>query len=218
MPHQARPDQTAYWNNARWQAELVYAIQSVVHAPANIPSTSTPGIHGIVQILYANGKIENPKIIKSTGNPDLDMLMVKQMAAAKPPKPIGPHASEPHVFQIPLDMPTAFESYEYSVYAAIGRHGFYPRGSLLRGFTGNTTIDFDDLNGKVSDIVINKSSGHSDLDKTAVKVVASATLPAVPPSFAGKTSHIEVIICYSINNSNVCPSGRNVIKEHANFR
>ena len=217
MPHQAKPDQTAYWSNPRWQAELLYSIQSVVHAPANIPSTSTPGIHGIVQILYANGKIENPKIIKSTGHPDLDKLMVKQIASAKLPKPIGSHAGRPHVFQIPLDMPTPFESYEYSTYAAIS-HRFYPRGSFMRGITGNVTIDFDDLDGKASHIVIAKSSGYSDLDKAAVKSIKRSTLPAAPPAYAGKTAHMKVIFCYSLKKSNVCQSGRNVIEIHGNLR
>lgn len=214
VPHHAKPGKhatQAYWNDPRWQASLLKAVQSAVHAPATVPSASTPGIHGTVEFLVVNGTIQNPVIVTSTGNPDYDKLMLRQVAAAKVPAPIGPHAMESHEFELPLDMPTPYESFQAVVYAAIDFRKRYPREGLMRGHTGTTTIDFDYTDAKASNITITKSSGSKPLDMASVTSISNALLPT-PPSFdAGKTLHMEVMLCYSLNNTNNCPSGKNVI-------
>jgi outer membrane biosynthesis protein TonB len=214
MPHQTKldkPDQHAYWNDPKWQASLLNAVQSAVHAPASVPSASTPGIHGTVEFLFANGTVQNPVIVTSTGNPDYDKLMLQQVATANVPAPIGPHANESHEFELPLDMPTPFEAFQSEVYAAIDYRKLYPREGLLGGSTGTTTVDFDYLDAKVSNIKITKSSGDRPLDNASVTAISNALLPT-PPSFdVGKTLHIQVLLCYSLNNTNSCPSGKNVI-------
>lgn len=211
MPHHAKPDMQPYWNDPKWQSSLLKAVQSAVHAPAGVPPASTPGIHGTVEFLLANGTIQNPKIVNSTGNPNYDKLMLQQVAKANAPAPIGPRAKEPHAFELPLDMPTAFESFQSSIYAAIDYRKLYPREGLLGGSTGTTTVDFDYLDTKVKNIKVMKSSGDSPLDNASVTAISNASMPT-PPSFdVGKTLHMQVLLCYSFNNTNSCPSGNNVI-------
>ena len=197
--------------NPYWQAEMFEAVQCTVHLPDDTTSPATPDVHGTVKFLFANGKIEDPEIVASTGNPDLDKLMLQQVVTAKIPKPFGLHTGQPHAFELPLEMFTPYESFQYNVYAAIDRTKFYSRDAILKGDTGRTTVDFDYLDGKALNIVIAKSSGSKYLDQPSVDAVSRAVLPAAPPGYAGKTVPMEVIVCYCLNSSKSCPTGKNVI-------
>jgi len=201
----------AYWMNSYWQAEMFAAIQCVVRLPANAASPATPGIHGTVKFLFSNGKIEDPEIVASTGDPDLDKLMLQQVVTAKIPKPYGLHTDQPHEFELPLEMFTPYKSFEYNVYAEIDRKQEYPRDPLLQDIMGITALDFDYLDAKASHIVMVKSSGNKQLDKASLGAVTKAKMPAAPPGYAGKTLHMLVIFCYDINYAQKCPTGKNVI-------
>jgi len=215
LPPRVNPGTQDYWENPQWRAELFVAVQSVVHLPANASSSSTTGIHGTVQFRFDNGAINDPAIVASTGDPYLDKLMLQQVVTTKIPKPIGLHSDQPHEFELALDMPTYFEWFENNVYAAIDSKKLFPRDALVMRHTGSTAVDFDYLDGKTLNIVIAKSSGHVELDKTSINTVSKAELPAAPPGNAGKTIPIEVIICYDIDNSIKCPTGSNVIDVEA---
>jgi len=210
-PPHINPATQAYWENPLWQAEMFNAVQSKVHIPANLNTPGTHGTHGTVRFQFDDGIIKNPVIVASTGDPDLDKLMLQQVASAQVPKPTGPHADEPHEFELPLNMPTPFEWFENNVYAAIDHKKLYPRDPILKGKTGSTTVDFDYLDAKASHIVIVKSSGNKELDQASVGAVSNAELPAAPPGYAGKTLHMVVIVCYCINSTKSCPTGKNVL-------
>lgn len=214
-PHQPnRPplfSDQAYWTNPFWQVELFSAVQSVVHLPANAASLATPRIHGTVKFLYDNGAVKDPVIVASTGNPQLDKLLLQQVVTAKVPKPYGLHTDQPHEFELPLEMFTPYESFEYNVYAAIDRNKLYPRDPILKGEIGSTTVDFDYLDGKALNIVIAKSSENKELDQASIDAVSKAELPAPPPGYDGKTLPMQVIVCYCLNSSKSCSAGKNVI-------
>lgn len=197
--------------NPYWQAGLFSAVQSVVHLPANPAGPVTPGIQGTVKFLFANGKIEDPEIVASTGDPDLDKLMLQQVVTAKIPKPYGLHTDQPHEFELPLEMFTLYKSFEYNVYAEIDRKQEYPRDPLLGNIMGIATIDFDYLDAKSIHIVIVKSSGSKQLDKASLDAISKAELPTAPPGYAGKTLHMQAIFCYDLNYAQKCPTGNNVI-------
>lgn len=201
----------AYWMNPFWQAELFSAVQCVARLPSNAASPATPGIHGTIKFLFDNGAVKDPVIVESTGNPQLDKLLLQQVVTAKVPKPYGLHTDQPHEFELPLEMFTPYKSFEYNVYAAIDRTKFYGRDAIIKGDTGSTTVDFDYLDGKALNIAIAKSSGSRYLDQPSVDTVSKALLPAAPPGYAGKTLHMVVIFCYDINYAKKCPTGKNVI-------
>ncbi|HVA56166.1 MAG TPA: hypothetical protein VNI53_10295, partial [Gammaproteobacteria bacterium] len=201
----------AYWMNPTWQAEMFAAVQCVVRLPANAASPAMPGIQGTVKFLFVNGAVKDPIIIKSTVNPQLDKLLLKQVVTAKIPKPFGLHTDQPHEFVMSFEMFTPYESFEYNVYAAIDRKQEYPRDPLLQDIMGITALDFDYLDAKASHIVMVKSSGTKQLDKASLDAVSKAELPAAPPGYAGKTLHMSVIFCYDINYAETCPTGENVI-------
>ena len=80
-----------------------------------------------------------------------------------------------------------------------------------RGKQGVVTVGFDYQDGKAVNIGISKSSNEHTLDAASVGAVTKASLPPPSPSYAGKTLHMEVIMCYSLNNTDICPSMYNVI-------
>ncbi len=205
------PGNRPYWTNVAWQAQMFEAIQYMVHLPANAASPAKPGVHGTVKFLFANGKIEDPEIVASTGNPDLDKLLLQQVVTAKVPKPYGLHTDQPHEFELPLQMFAPYESFQYNVYAAIDRKKVYGREALLKDDTGITTVGFDYRDGKALNIVIVKSSGSRYLDQRSVAAVSSAVMPPPSPGYAGKTLHMVAIFCYDINNAHKCQTGENVI-------
>lgn len=205
------PGNRPYWTNAGWQAAMHTAIQCVVHLPANMDTASTSGMQATVRFLYAHGVIKNPMIVKSTGNPDVDKLLLQQVITAKIPKPFGLHTDQSHEFELPLDMFTPYESFEYNVYAAIDRKQVYPRDPIIYGITGSTTVDFDYLNAKASHIVIVKSSGNKELDQSSVSAIYNAELPLPTPGYTSKTIPMQVIVCYCLNSAESCPTGKNVV-------
>ncbi|HET7176631.1 MAG TPA: hypothetical protein VFK21_11565 [Gammaproteobacteria bacterium] len=189
------------------------AVQSMVHQTDG--GTSIVGVNGMVRFTVTDGAIENPEIVASTGYADLDKLMLQQVASAKPPKTWGPHAHEPHEFELLLDMLTPFDSFQYHVYRAIDAWKVYPRDPIIAGSTGDTVVDFDYLDSKAQNIVIALASKDKELNKASVNAVSKAKLPAAPPDYVGKNVHMEVVFCYTINNSPGCPAGKNVIDVRA---
>ncbi len=215
--HGYNPDKDPYWEDPKWQAALLNTVQSVVHAPADTPDLSAPGYHVTVQFSFHDGDIEGPQIVESTGHPDLDQLVLQQVVTAVVPKPTGFDAAEPHPFALELDVPTPLESFESGVFAAIDAWKVYPKDSIMHGSTGNTTVDFDYMDGKVRNVSVIRTSKDRDMDGASVSAVARAVMPSTPPAYAGKTLHMEVIVCYSLIQSqtevvNPCPAGRNVVQ------
>jgi TonB family protein len=205
---EAKSNAAPYWSDPRFDAALLEAVQSAVRYPDDVIDDSLQSIRGTVQFTIVDGKIQDPEMVESTGHPGLDELMLKQVASAPIPKPIGPHADEPHAFSMQLSMPTAFESAEY---AAINSWKIYPKDAIFAGAQGTVTVDFDYLDGKVSNVTIAKSRKDKSLDKASIGVVSNAGLPLPPPGYAGKTLHLEVMVCYSINNAPVCPKTGHII-------
>ena len=204
-------EQQAYWNNPWWQKALFDAVQSVVHRPDDTGTASAADTPITVGFTLASGNIEDLEIVSSTGDSGLDQLVLQQVGSAKVPKPFGGHIDEPHHFELELDVLKFAEWFQYNIYYAIDSQRVYPKNSILEGTIGSTTLDFDYLDGKADNIVITKHSNDQNLDKASLRAVERAQFPAAPPGYVGRTLHMEVIVCYSINGSKNCPQGKNVV-------
>src|ERR1041384_2384529 len=75
------PDKDPYWENPPWIASLLVAVQSAVQDPVDPADTTTHGPHAQIKFTYADGVIEYPDIVQSTGNQDMDKLMLRQVAS-----------------------------------------------------------------------------------------------------------------------------------------
>jgi hypothetical protein len=216
------PAKDPYWEDPRWDKTLLDTLQQAVHDPVDTNPISTPGLHATVKFTLENRIVEYPEITSSTGNPNLDVLMLHQVASVRVPLPTtGLQIDQPHEFELDLDMPTPLETFESTIYGAIEYWKVYPKNPILEGLVGDTTVAFDFKDGKASDIVMATSSKNKELDRSSIAAVTKATMPAAPAAYAGKSLHMEVLFCYTLIMSdygtapvvkNQCPVARNVIR------
>jgi TonB family protein len=206
----------AYWQDQGWDEKLLDSVQAVIHYPidsAGYPIGRPVSVHGKVEFTYVDGKIADPEMAESTGRPDLDSIMLEQLSGAKLPAAFGPHAGEPHAFQLELTMPSPLEEFSYEQKVAVDRAKVYPKDAILNGAQGVTTVFFDNVGGKAADVHMVKSSGYKSLDMAALEAVKHAQLPSPPNWYVAKPLHFQIAICYSLGNSDLCPAGtRTVIK------
>jgi periplasmic protein TonB len=71
------------------------------------------------------------------------------------------------------------------VLRAINAQKVYPKLQLIQGVTGEAVISFDYVDGVVSDIRVDKSSGSHELDQAAMQAVQRAVLPPKPAELSG---------------------------------
>lgn len=203
--------QIPYWQNPWWQKNLSDAVQSVVHRSDDTGEGSAPDTTVTVGFTVANGDTQDLEIVSSTGDAGLDQLVLQQVGTAKMPKPFGGSVGEPHHFELELDVLTLTEWFQYNIYYAIDSQKIYPKNAIMEASSGITTIDFDYLDGKAENITIAKRTNGVGLNQASLQAVERAQFPAPPPGYAGKTLHMEVIVCYSLNGSQNCPQGKNVV-------
>lgn len=206
----------AYWNDQRWDGTLLSAVQDALHYP--VDSTGRPllpvpySVKATVGFDYVQGRIQDPKIVDSSGRQDLDAAFVAQVAMANAPKSYGSHAAEPHHFELELDMPTPLLAFLDAEHRAINSRRVYPRQAVMEGAEGANVVSFDYLDGVASNITIDRSSGYKPLDDASVKAVAEATLPRAPAWLGTDSLHMQVVICYSLGNDDICPKTRQVLQ------
>jgi hypothetical protein len=209
------PDKDPYWENPVFEKSLLAAVQSTVHNPVDAADTTSHGLHATVKFTYLQGNIQYPELSQGTGDAAMDRMLILQVASAQVPQATGLRADEPHQFVMDLDMPTPYESFEYSVFDAIDAAKIYPKEAILTGAQGITAMGFDYADGKATDISMAKSSSNRALDKASLTAVTKAVMPPAPAIYAGKTFHLEAFFCYELNQSDKdksrCPTGRNVI-------
>lgn len=215
------PAKDPYWEDPRWQKTLLDTLQQAVHDPADTNPISTPGLHATIKFTFEDGDIEYPEIVSGTGSPDLDALMLHQIASVRVPLPtIGLQTDQAHEFELDLDMPTPLETFESTIYDAIQYQKVYPKYPIIEGTVGETTVAFDYQDGKASNIAMTISSKSKELDKSSIAAVTKATMPAAPAAYAGRSLHMEAVFCYTIVMSDngaapfvkyQCPAARNEI-------
>lgn len=204
-----------YWEDARWALSLLDAVQTVVRDPAAVDDLSAPKLHGAVKFIYADGNLEYPEIVQSTGKPEMDQLMLRQVASAQVPKATGVGSDVPHAFVLALDMPTPYEVFQWGIYEAFDANKVYSKDAVIGGYQGMATLSFDYLDGILSNIVITKSSQSKELDRSSLNTVERAKLPPTPEVYRGKILHMQASFCYALYQSDKderrCPTSRDVI-------
>lgn len=221
------PGKDPYWENPKFETSLLDAVQSVVHDPVDAADMSTRGLHATVKFTYLQGAVEYPTIVTSTGDAGLDELMLHQLASAQLPKATGLRSDEAHEFELDVDMPTPFETFQSTIYKAIDAQKVYPKDAVIYGIAGDAEVGFDYLDGKASGIAMTRPSKYAGLNTASLGAVTRATFPRAPAAYAGKTLHMQVLFCYAMTSSeygkvtqlNTCPAASNVIRvEGERFR
>jgi outer membrane biosynthesis protein TonB len=198
----------AYWQNKRWYRMLLESVQSTLHYPtdaAGQPLQPVPELAQVtVSFIYANGKISDPKIIKSSGRSDLDAAFLSQLATVQPPKASSSHAAEPHLFKLALKMRTPMQDFEDSICKAINAKWELPRDLILAGALGSTIIEFMYFKGKVSDIKVVVSSGSTLMDKSFMQAMREAHMPMPPVWLPIHPLHMKATLIYVFGDPGMC--------------
>lgn len=110
-----------------------------------------------------------------------------------PPPPTGPTAAQ---------VDAAKGEYKRQLLAAMNRHKKYPRIAKSRGWQGKVIIQFNlDRNGNILSKTVVQSSGHSALDKAALKMAEKAAPFPKPPSvLQGDSFNIKVPVPFKLKS------------------
>ena len=202
-----------YWEDQKWNESLFYTLQHALHYPLGANAQSIDPVYGKVQFTYENGYLENLNISESTGSPQLDAAMLKQVSEARVALASGPDASVPHRYEFRLRMPTPISDFFDEVRTAIRKNVRYPRGAVIWNHQGAVIVSFDYKEGVVSDVQVAKTSGYKELDESAVNAVAG--IKVMPPvEHTHERLHMQVQTCYSLGKqgTETCPSYKEVIQ------
>jgi TonB family protein len=206
----------AYWKDQRWDGDLLDAVQSNLHYPLDANGQPVQPIpqeaQATVGFTYADGRIQDPKIIESSGRQDLDAAFLAQVVTADAPKAHGSHAAEAHPFELVLEMPTPLEAFEVGEKIAINAQRIYPQNALGKGIQGVATVGFKYQDGRAHNITIVKSSGDPELDRESMRSVREARLPSRPTWMSEEPQTMRISICYSLGDSDICPKRGTVLE------
>lgn len=109
----------------------------------------------------------------------------------EPPKPVAPSQ---------VDMTAARNSYNSTLWGAIGKYKQYPKIAQMRGWQGEALVELLlDGNGKLISKKILKSSGYDILDKQALAMIEKAApFPAPPEALRASSFTITVPIPFTL--------------------
>lgn len=111
--------------------------------------------------------------------------------------PVQPPSPPPIPTSKPVNQDTIMAEFTASMHAAIEAQKQYPKEAILAGDTGTVTLSFDYVNGAVSNVKVDKSSGSRSLDRAAIQAVNKATMPPKPAELAG-ISHFVILLNFNL--------------------
>ena len=197
-----------YWNDKHWHRQLVAALQSALHYPNDAtgqPERPVPEtVRAVVSFTYNDGKIQDPKIVKGTGRPELDTAFLSGISTAQASKASGRHAAEAHQFVLALEMRTPMQDFEVAILKAINAKWIWPRDLLLAGMLGPITIEFNYYDGKARDIKAVGSTGSTIMDEAVTRTVAAANMPSPPTWLPQESLPMKAILDYEVGESGPC--------------
>lgn len=198
-----------YWQNPQWISELAAQINSNLIYPVAATTVGFPSGQAIVQFTYDDGKLENTKIIKSTGSQILDSAIIAQIADIKPPLARGLETNLPRQFQLPVSLNIGdsqfYRSLDEAVRAATRTYGYYPRSAVLNGNQGRVTVRFQYRNGTVLNPTVVNVIGSKIFERAALKALSYAKMPPAPAWARDKTLDLKVDICFIFTGTHICP-------------
>ncbi len=111
--------------------------------------------------------------------------------------PVQPPSPPPIPTSRPPNQDSIMAEFQASMRAAIDAAKVYPKEAVMAGETGTVTVSFDYVNGVVSNIHVDRSSGSRAIDKSAMQAVQKAAMPPKPAELAG-VGHFVILVNYSL--------------------
>ena len=104
--------------------------------------------------------------------------------------PVQPPSPPPIPTSKPVNQDTLMAEFSASMLAAINAQKVYPKEAVIAGETGTATISFDYINGVVSNVKVDRSSGSRALDRAAMTATQKAQMPPKPAELTGINHYV----------------------------
>lgn len=193
-----------YWENDRWAASMFQSVEAALNYPADA-DPQAQAVGATVQFTYADGKLQDAEIMKSSGSQVVDAAILQQIVDARVPAPSGPQSDIPHRFQMDVHMTTPLDTYLAAMQRAISVVARYPLGDG----PGKAMVGYDYFGGKLNNVKVTQSSHSKRLDEAALDAIRRADLPQTPEALKAIT-HFEVGMCFG--DSRFCGKTQTVIR------
>ncbi|HEX5423090.1 MAG TPA: hypothetical protein VFW94_06030 [Candidatus Acidoferrales bacterium] len=183
-----------YWNDPVWEKSLVQSINDHVLYPDKATLYFILRGEGTVEFDYRDGKLINPKLVKSTGYDVLDKTIIAGVLKTEPP-PIDPaYRKVEHHFQLSLVMipdPDQFRMILYDKITAKTRlePSMYPDHPAM------VDIHAEYIDGKLSNFTLIRMRGPDGIDKQVERAMESLDLPLPPDYLTHKPIPLRLRVC-----------------------
>lgn len=171
-------------------------IEANIHWPE--PSKSISGTFTVIY-KYHNGRAIDAHAFKKSSDKKINRAWLVAIKASKlPPWPKNYSLKNKHIgFEVATDSELFRTWMFYSIRSAL----VIPKKVIVYGSKGTGIVDvtFDFLDGKVSNVRIQKSSGDRLEDAAAVRAVEDARYPPTPPRFIGVKQHLAIPLNFAID-------------------
>lgn len=151
-----------------------------------------------IRFVYAGQKATHIEMMQSSGSEVLDKSLIDALAKASLPRWPKSYVTDDHTmgFWIGEDDPNAWTKFSSAMQVAIHAAAILPKHVLLYGSKGDgkPQVNFDYLDGHVSNARIITSSGDKDIDAAAIEAVQKANYPPTPVEYTGKKINCNIAI------------------------
>jgi TonB family protein len=131
-------------------------------------------------------------------SPQTPPLQEVQPVQSQVPTPTTEPVQAPPPPLLPAQQPQGMVSeFAARMLQAINDQKVYPKLQLIKGVTGEAVISFDYVDGVVSNIQVDRSSGSHELDEAAIQAVQRAALPTKPMELAG-LNHFVFTLAFNL--------------------
>lgn len=202
------------------------AIYQAVVLPKDLVIRGTRGTaKAVLHFRYLNGQVTGLETATSSGDPQLDAAIIDAVTTAKlPPAPATYRHKRLEFWmlfdyssQLGLldadgkpkpDFRSAYIDGEYDAFVVSARKAVadkvvYPVG--MRGADSpqgpKVAVEFDYLDGAVSDIVITSQGIDEAFRQSAIQAVQGAVFAPTPPVYAGISMHLRVILNFILDST-----------------
>lgn len=159
----------------------------IIMANAELPAVRGDTLGHFTMVYKSkNGKGVDPHIVDKSNDPNFDSAWLSAVKAAN--LPAWPKNFAPDNYYVGFGVTSNAYWFLAMVEHAIQSELILPKQILLNGSkgTGRATVEFDFLDGKVSQIKLKNSTGDKLEDAAVLKAVTEAQYPLPPKEYAGR--------------------------------
>jgi hypothetical protein len=190
------PPETRYWEDPTWFDAFKASID--IPYPVIVVKDSWPSGSARVGLDYVDGYVAYVKILRSTGNTDLDQAIVAGLDNTITPDYKAHIPRQLHHFEMDVSLSPSNEDFKTAVrWAVTLKLRSIVKGQRLYPKPNDPLeLSFDYQDGKFVGAKVTRSTDNADVDAMAVVAVLGAAGPPPLEVLRGKKVHFSVDFCF----------------------